>query len=324
MMLHLSPALRAALCGGLVIAAMYLAVFAGSSEGMVLVYLVPSPLFAVGLAYGLTAALVATALAVVVMMIVTGGLALPLTFLVTTALPVLPLVRQALLSRHHPDGAIEWYPPGLLLMVLTGVGGTLILLAYIAGLIFGDAGGLKTFIHDALSEILGQLLRDIGGGAGTSVDDSLMGLFVQIFPGAAVTSLLALVMVNGLLVQAVLVRLHWLQRPPLRMSDVELPHWSPPLLALTLAGASISSGDAGFVLVNLAIVLALPFLFAGLAVVHAFAASRPSKVMVLVVFYVLVAFFAWLVLAVIGLGIIEQWAGLRRRFGAGLSDRGDV
>jgi uncharacterized protein YybS (DUF2232 family) len=105
---------------------------------------------------------------------------------------------------------------------------------------------------------------------------------------------------------------------------VDLPGWTPLVLALTLAGAVLLDGQARYLAINLSIVLVVPFLFAGLAVVHAFAAGRSSRATILVVFYILVTVVAWLVLAVIGLGIIDQWAGLRRRFGAGSSDRGGV
>ncbi len=317
------PALRAAVCGGVVIAALYWSVFTGSTGGMVLVYLVPLPLFIVGLAFGLAATLAAAALGAMLMVLVTGSIAPPLAFLVTTALPVVPLIRQALLSRRHSDGTLEWYPPGYLLLVLAGLGGTLIIIAGVLGSVIGTGDGLKALVHDLLAQVLAPLLNsDIAPGI--RPDDALFETLTQVFPGVAVTSWLILVMANGLLAQTVLARLKGLRRPPLRMSDVDLPHWAPLVLALTMAGAATLNGEAGFLLVNLAIVLALPFLFSGLAVVHAFAATRSSKAAILLVFYVLMALFAWLVPVVIGLGIIDQWAGLRRRFGAGISDRGDV
>jgi hypothetical protein len=70
---------------------------------------------------------------------------------------------------------------------------------------------------------------------------------------------------------------------------------------------------------NLVLILAAPYFFLGLAVVHSLARLAPSKVFVLTTFYVaLGVFFAFAGAAVVGLGVIEQWAGVRRRFvGAG-------
>ena len=94
-------------------------------------------------------------------------------------------------------------------------------------------------------------------------------------------------------------------------------------MRLTVLGAVALEGEIGFLLVNLAIVQALPFFFSGLAVVHAYAARRAAKVAFLVVFYLVLSFLAWPVVAVIGLGIIEQWAGLRGRIAA-TADRGEA
>ena len=65
---------------------------------------------------------------------------------------------------------------------------------------------------------------------------------------------------------------------------------------------------------NAAIVLLVPFFFAGLAVVHAFAGGRQARTLLLMVFYFFLLVSGWPIAMVVGLGVIEQWAGLRRRF----------
>jgi hypothetical protein len=316
-------ALTAALAGGALAAVMYLTVLTGSVGGMMLVYLAPLPLLLVGLAYGNRTALIAVALGTVILVATAGGWVLAAVYLVVTALPALVVVRQSLLARQLPDGTLQWYPSGLLLMVLTGVAAVVILVAELVALGLAGADGLFGVIRGLLMDPMLGLLPAAGTPEGASVR-AAVDTIAQVFPGVVAVSWLLMVIVNTLLAQAVLVRFGRLLRPPATMVEVTLPAWTPLALALTLAGAVVLDGQPGFVMSNLAIVGAVPFLFAGLAVVHAFAASRSSPVVILVVFYLIVSLLAWPLLAVVGLGLIEQWAGLRQRFSAGGSGRGEA
>ena len=318
------PALLAATAGGATAAAMYLSVLTGSPGGMVMVYLAPLPLFLAGLAFGPNSVLVAAGLATLLIFGIVGGLALPLTFLVFSALPVVVIVRQALLSRQHAGGGVEWYPAGLLLLTLTGLGVAAVVAALVLAQVFGGDGGLKTVVRDLLVGNLTELFRTSGNAAVPNPGAEVAESIAQVFPGVVAVSWLMMVMVNGLLAQALLARFNRLMRPALRMSELDLPGWTPLMLAVTTLGAMVLEGEIGFALVNVAIVQALPFFFSGLAVVHAYAARQAAKVLILVGFYLVLTLLAWPVVAVIGLGIIEQWAGLRGRFAAAAPDRGEV
>src|SRR5581483_10513795 len=92
------PAAAAVSVGcGAAAAALYLAVMLGSPGGLILVYLTQLALLAASDA--IAAALFA-------------GL---------NVVPVVILVRQALLARRQDDGTLQWYPPGLLAAWLTGM-----------------------------------------------------------------------------------------------------------------------------------------------------------------------------------------------------------
>ncbi|MEI6984792.1 MAG: DUF2232 domain-containing protein [Rhodospirillaceae bacterium] len=317
----MSTALIAALGAGFVAAVMNLTVLSASPGGLILVYLSPLPLFGVGLALGLAAALVASVASVLVIAVVAQGVVLPLTFAALSVMPVLVLVRQALLSRRDNSGSIQWYPPGLLLVVLAGLGMTAILFAVLA---LGSGDDLKDAIRAMLAGSLAEVFSSNGISEANSPSNATVEVLSQVFPGALAVSWLMMVFVNGLLAQSLLERFNRLSRPPLAMVEVELPAWAPLILSLTLLGAVFLEGGAGFLMVNLAIVEAVPFMFAGLAVVHVLAAKRASGVMVLVGFYLVLLLLAWPVLVVIGLGLIEQWAGLRRRFAASSPGRGEA
>jgi hypothetical protein len=66
---------------------------------------------------------------------------------------------------------------------------------------------------------------------------------------------------------------------------------------------------------NSALALLVPYFLVGLAVVHVWARQWPSRLMILVGFYLLMVLFGGIgMLLVAGLGFMEQWLRLRRRF----------
>ncbi len=320
----MSPNLLGAISAGAMAAAMYLTVLTGSPGGMIMVYLAPLPLFLATFALGPQATLLASGLSLVLVFGIGGGLFLPLTFLVFSVLPVLVISQRVLLSRQLPNGQLEWYPPGLLLVALTGLGVGAVLLAAALPYLFGLEGGLRSLLHPFLAGSLTEMLRAAGKTGTANPAGEIADAIAQVFPGMVAVSWMIMVMINGMLAQGLLGRFNRLMRPALRMTELELPGWAPLALAVTVLGAVVLEGDAGFLLVNLVVIMSLPFFLSGLAVVHSFAARRASKLAFLVVFYLVMSFLAWLVIAVIGLGIIEQWAGLRGRLNAATPDRGEA
>jgi hypothetical protein len=141
--------------------------------------------------------------------------------------------------------------------------------------------------------------------------------------GLSTLSWLLVLAVNGALAQGLVGRMGRGRRPAPQMAELELPRWMAPALAVGLAAAYLAPGDLGFAAQNLAMVLLLPFFFAGLAVVHAFVRHRAARGVLLAVFYGAIVLFTWLAVLVTGLGLLDQLAGLRRRFIAGGRDRED-
>ena len=125
-----------------------------------------------------------------------------------------------------------------------------------------------------------------------------------------------LLAVNGILAQGVLGRYGRALRPAPDIADLILPGWLPLVLAGAAAVAFLGAGDLGFLSLSLTLVLALPFFFAGLAVVHTLCRRAKARVALLVAFYIVLVLFSWLALLVVGLGLIDQWAGFRQRLHA--------
>ena len=103
------------------------------------------------------------------------------------------------------------------------------------------------------------------------------------------------------------------RRPTPKLSEVELPGWLWPAIALAALLALLGDG-LGFLGRSLLIVLAVPYVFLGLAVIHALARRFSHRRLALGVFYGAMMLLGWPILAVLLLGFIEDWAHVRQRY----------
>lgn len=306
-MLHL---LGAAAAGGLISALLYLLVAAGGMGGLILAYLAPLPVFAVGFGFGRNAVVMAGIVGGIGTAVLSGSGFTVLAYALTVALPVVIMARSAILVRTGADGEPEWFPPGRLLIRQAG----LAIAGFLAAVVLasGEPGGLQGILRGLMSE-LGRTLAE----ADVRFNQELALVWVSsIVPGLTGVSWLVMMVLNGLLAQGVLARFGAAVRPTPRLVDVELPRWTDIAFALCVAGAFLPD-PIGFAALNCALILGALFGFTGLATVHAFARARRSGRVFLVAFYGVVFLLGWPILLVIGLGLIEQWMGLRRRWSVG-------
>ncbi len=301
------PILAAAF-GGATSALLYLSVLFGGLGALILGYLAPLPLFATGLWLGASAAALAALAGTLLVALASGGALAAIAYMVSAALPVVVLARQALLARTAADGSLEWYPPGLALMVLTGLGFGLFLLA--ALLTAGEPDGLEGVAREALV----QMARQFAPDQPPLEADALW--IASALPGMVIISWMVMTIVNGALAQGLVMRFGVNRRPSMGLADLDLPGWMVPAF---LGGALVSAlvpGFLGFLALNASMILAVPLGFLGLSVVHAYARGRSARVPLLVGFYLFLFLFGWPIVFLIGLGVIEQWIGLRRRIAA--------
>lgn len=311
----LTAPLALAVLGGLISAFFYLAVLFGGFGALILGYLAPLPLFAAGLSAGASAALLAgLAGAVAVMVASSGSVLVPLTYLVTAAAPAVLVCRQVLLARaiagDGPGGGLEWYPPGRTLMGLVGMGVAALLAA--AVLTLDQPGGLEGVVR----RILARIAEPVFSAQGQAAPDPDAMWMAAALPGLVVVSWLTMTIVNAVLAQGALMRFGRNRRPAMRLVDLDLPWWLAPGFLGAILAASVLPDPLGFLALNLALILTVPFAFAGLSVVHAFARRRSARVPILIGFYLFLFLFGWPILLLVGLGMIEQWIGLRRRLTA--------
>ena len=292
----------AVLCG-LLSAVLFVSLLLGL-PGMLLVYFAQLPVLFAGLTLGLSASAIAVVGAVVVIGLMLS-MAAALGYALLHALPALFTVRQALLHRTD-QGKTEWFPAGLLLTQLTLLAGAGVILAFL--LLGSEPGGLPGFIEAHLREGL----TDLGLLDESSPSPDLARL-AAVIPGFTASSSLLMVMINFMVAQLLAMRGGWARRPTPNFDRLELPGWLWPGVAvaavLVLAGGII--GDLGW---SLLIVLVVPYLFLGLALVHVVVRrwSRPG--LALAAIYGAMILLGWPILLVLLLGFVEDWAHLRRRW----------
>lgn len=312
------PALLIAVAAG-ALSALPLIIAASEPGGLLLLLLAPLPIFAAGLAQGAIGSAIAGGTVLVIAALLAGVLAAAGALLFLVAPSVL-LVRQALLNRPAAAGAaggtaggapaLEWYPPGLLVTWLLWIG--LAWLAVTLALLAGEPGGMQAAVRASLEQALGLSLPGIDPADIGTVADRLAGFAL----GFGVVSWLFMLALNGCLAQGALVSFGRNLRPSPDLADIVLPGWIAPALAAVLLGAFLLPGDLGFAAKNLAPLLMLPFFFAGLAVIHAYARRASAGRLLLVLFYTLLVLFSWPAAIVVFLGLFDQWADLRRRLTA--------
>lgn len=315
--------LAAAVACGLVAALFYLSVLTGSFGSLILVYLVQLPLFGAGLSLGTASAAIAGGTAALATA-AAGGLASGSLFLFSEALPVALLVHQTM--RRRPTGTLadgagkdagagSWSSAGLLTVSLVTLGGVVLIGAALA--LSSRSEGFQGSVQGFLAGQLGQLFINAGLSVqeGSQRGIAAAGIVAPLFPALAVGSWLLMTTINGVLAQGALARFALNRRPAPDMASLTLPRWLVAPLAAAGLLAVLGPGDLGYLGRNLLPVLAVAYVFAGLAVVHAVARRYTAPFFILVPAYALLLL-GWPILLLAACGMIDQWFGLRSRFAA--------
>jgi hypothetical protein len=296
-------AVAVAIACGVAGGVLYLAVDIARPGALILVYMTQLPLFLTGLWFGTGAAALA-GLTGSALLLAASKLLDAALFAAVNAVPVVLLVRQALLARVRSDGTVVWYPPGLLTAWLTGLA-----LAGLGGalLLFGGPQGLHATLQSVVSQVLDRLAR-----RPLPNRDEVADALALLIPGIVAASWMVMAVINAALAQGVLARFGANWRPTPDLARLGLPLWVPLALGLA-AAATIFGGPFRFLGINMIIALLVPFCLAGLAVLHTAARRLSNPAMALVCFYTVAAMFGWPFLVIALLGLLESWLGLRRR-----------
>ena len=289
-------------------ATLYLSLTLGVLGAPFFAYFVQLPLLFVGFSLG-TASAGLAGLGALGIVILFGGSIAALVFLVVQIAPSLLAIRQSLLSRPGPDGSAEWYPPGLVLghLVLSAAVVMILTLAWVRW----ATGSIENAFTAAIAQVLDQF--EAAGGAAGGLGQQIVD-YAAIVPGVVAVSWVLMTLVNAAIAQGLALRGGQAQRPAIAFARLWLPRWCGPALAVTALAALTVGGDAAYFAQGLAALFAVPYLLQGLAVVHSAAERLKARGLVLTGFYVVLVLFSWpLVVGVVLLGLLEDWAQFRRR-----------
>jgi hypothetical protein len=312
-----------ALGAGATSALLYASVLGGSFGALILILLSPLPLFFAGLGLATRAALGAGAFATLLVGLIIGWIPAA-NFAVANAVPAALLVWQAGFRRPHPDGSVEWYPPGRLVLALSLYASVVFVAILIA--FAGETGGLAAW----LARQFMTMEASFGLAQPGAEPEPVVALVVAIIPGLAASSWLLVTAGNAILAQALLARFGRNRRPSPSLVSYALPRWLAVAAALALGAGIVGTAEFGFAGFNLALILVTPYAFEGLALLHALArrggARPPLYALLYVALGIMLVTLSWLlVMALAGLGVVDQLARLRERLRRpGLGPRGNL
>jgi hypothetical protein len=300
---------------GAAAALLFAAVTSGVWLSIPLFYLAPLPIMIAGLGWSHWAAMIAT-LAGSFALAAAFGWVFFFSFLAGAGLPAWWLTYLAMLARPAGNGAtaLEWYPPGRLVVWAAILGGLVVVVAIPN---FGsDAESFRAGLRNALTHIL-RVETDAPANApltmpGVSNASRLIDFLVAAIPPAAAV-LATITNVFNLWLAARIVKFSGLLKRP----------W-PPLAAMTFPRAltaalalAVALSFLGSLIGTVAGVLSASLLMAygmlGFAVLHAITRGMASRLFLIGGVYAAVLVFGWPVLALCLLGLIEAAIGLRAR-----------
>ena len=303
---------------GAAAALLFASVTSGSWLSILLFYLAPLPIMIAGLGWSHWAALIASLTAASALGLV-FGVVFFFGFLAGAGIPAWWLGYLAMLARPAAAGAnggspaaLEWYPPGRLVL-WAAVLGALVVVVAIPN--FGlDAESFRTGLHDALA----RMLR-VQGGADGQVNvpglnnaDRLIDFLVAAIPAAAAV-LATITNTFNLWLSARIVKFSGLmKRPWPALSAMRFPPLAAAAFAVAM-GLSFAGGMVGIVGGVLSASLFMAYGILGFAVLHAITQGINSRAFLLGGVYASVLVFGWPVLALCLLGLIEIAFNLRDR-----------
>jgi len=238
------------------------------------------------------------------------------SFLAGAGLPAWLLTYLAMLARPLGNGAaaIEWYPPGRLVVWAAILGGLVVVIAIPN---FGlDADSFRAGLRNALTHIL-RVETDAPANAplkmpGVSNAGRLVDFLVAAIPPAAAV-LATITNVLNLWLAARIVKFSGLlKRPWPALAAMTFPRVLTAALALVVALSFLGS-LIGIVAGVVSASLLMAYGVLGFAVLHALTRGMASRIFLLAGVYGVVLVLGWPVLALCLLGLIEAAIDLRAR-----------
>ncbi|MBV1885968.1 MAG: DUF2232 domain-containing protein [Parvibaculaceae bacterium] len=337
----------AGIAAGILSALLFWSHASGSLLAWLLICLTPLPVFIAGLGWGAMSALIAALIGFLMLSSFESATA-GLLYMMHFGLVPYWLSRQALLYRvevptltpavhsypseneeeeaapvraddqHQAPENVEWYQVGGL-MGWTAIGGCLILLLTELSVILAGYDGLFIALKNTIMGILSDstIIGADGTWFGVPVEPERLALLgMALLPAILMASWSLLTLLHMWIAQKILLRFDHTLRPMPDLQNFELP---PYLLWLLLGAVALSfiPGETAFLGGALTFVLLVPSFLLGLSVIHAISRRwidhSTLRYGALGLFYLILIVPGWLIVPIALLGIVENWAHIRRK-----------
>ncbi len=199
-----------------------------------------------------------------------------LAFLATQALPIIILGYLAGLNRTAPDGSVEWYPPGRI-VIWAAIIASLMTFGVLM-LIGTDMAAIKTAIRGFVETFATKQFPELSGGKalGEMEIDDLSEIALVLLPAAMSISVMGTMLLNIWLGGRIARAAGLLQRTWPDLAALTFPRGVPLMFAIATA-ATFLSGLPGLAAAGLFGALFLAYVLAGLAVIHFVTRGHPWR-----------------------------------------------
>lgn len=312
-------------------------VFASATTGpflirFLLMFITALPIALAGLGWGWRAAALAGGVGALLIALMANP-AVAAAFLLTQAVPMAVLTYLALLSRPlsesgqapqdaSDDGetapALEWYPPGRLVVwaaVLSGLISLSVLMV-----LGGDLDALKKTLGEFIKTAVATSLPTPEGQGSVQLGEaeiaSLSEIALSVLPAASTMSWMASLLFNLWLAGRVTLASGQLARPWPDLAAMSYPQGTPLAFGVLLLATGLA-GYPGLVASSFAGGLFAAYLLLGLAVLHYATRGQPWRPFALWALYgALFVANIWIGIVITMLGVAETVLHLRARAGA--------
>jgi hypothetical protein len=307
---------------GLVAAALFASVAAGTALAGILFCLAPLPICLAGLGWGWRAAAVAALSGTIAASVLGVNLA---AFFAVTFAPIAVLCYLALLSRPAPQeapaaAALEWYPIGRLVGWAAVIAGALVSALIVIGY---DPEAYRDSIKQMLEN---PAFKDLDPEGNLFTEENvtkLTDVFARALPVFLSSAWFNIALFNLWLAGVVIDASGRALRPWPQLDALELPNAFFLAFTASLVGSFVP-GLPGLLASAFAGALLFAYVLQGLAVLHAFSRGVPFRTLLLASVYLAILFLGWPAIAVAILGLSEPLLHLRERAAArGQSPRQD-
>ena len=289
----------------------------GSFLAFLFLYLAPLPLFILGLKKDSPwGGLVGAVAAILIFFVTTPQMSL--IYLLAVAAPTTYFCEKAT-SRSDPTHQ-DWYSLSNLAILLVVPP---ILVFILASTYFWAHGqGLGAMLLEktnAIVDLYIVALKDRGHTINPSISLQLEAIkksFSNTAPALIAIFWMTLIVLNGLLAQSILKKAKRNQRPVFAIREIEVPRIFAITFLFIIVVASFSAGQFGYILTNLAAILAFPVMLAGLGLLHIVASKTNYSSSILFVLYLIITFSRWAAILIVMLGIVDHFLKLRGKFQA--------